>query len=292
MALQEANLKLVSSHLDFVSRITLNLKQVAYPPGHQASQIDSFKLRRFEEALLPPPPLLAIEASPTVDPLLLRVRRQGQLENGERELAPAVRAPTSAPAPAPAQRLEPLNQDERMISERLENLFKRSGVPTTEAGSSSANADVSPVVHQILERLWETRTKIGEAVGLPVGPITQTHILSMIDDPQRALLQELGVWHQFEERVQYEVHRRENLLAQAVTNPVRSSASSLPIAIPARRPSIPSPSHSRMSISPRDSSSDVYGSPDSMFLHNRTSSVSSVSISASIRLDRFIPVFL
>jgi hypothetical protein len=285
MTLQESNLKLVSSHLEFVSRITQNLKQVADPAGLQPKQIDSSKLRRFEEALLPPPPLLAIEAKPTPASLPWLEREQRQIGYQTNEMV----SPTSTKPLA--QKLDPLAPDERMISERLENLFKRSGVPTIDSGQNSAHVDISSTVQQILERLWETRTKIGEAVGLPTGAITQAHVISMIDNPQRALLEELGVWNQFEERVQYEVHRRENLLAQAATHPARTpTAASLPIPIRHRRRSSGriSPSTSFPLDSPPSDNS--LGSADSVFRHTRGSSISTMS--GSIRLDKSLPVFL
>lgn len=67
-----------------------------------------------------------------------------------------------------------------------------------DSGSNPNDTDISSVVQQILGRLLETRKQIGDAVGLPMATITQAYIR---EDPQRALLQELGVWNKFEERV-------------------------------------------------------------------------------------------
>jgi len=283
-------LEVVSKNLDLVSLIIDNLKRLADPlqSGHQTNQIDYSTLRQFENALLPPQPIRAIEASPAR--LALPFGRSGQHDIQERQHY------VTAPSITSSQDSTAFEQDNRVVlSERLQNFRQRSArshEPTTKAESS----DGASILQQLLERLRDTRTQIGDVVGFPTGNNSDEHLNLAVSDPRGALLEELGVWDAFEERVQYEVQRRENLVVQVATNAGPAIVRTSPQPIPSpRSPTCLSPNSSPPGAS---SSEGWYGSPGSpesyrgSFLHARSPSASSVSTTTSLRLPRCLPVIL
>ena len=277
-------------NLDLVSLIIDNLKRLANPlqSGRQTSQIDYSTLRQFENALLPPQPIRAIEANPTR--LALPFGSNGQHGAYERQHYIA------APSIASSQESTTLEQDNRVIlSERLQNFRQRSARTHDQTVNHAPGNEVS-ILQQLLERLRDTRIHIGDAVGFPTGNNSDEHLNLAMSDPRGALLEELGVWDAFEERVQYEVHRRESLVVQAATNANSTRVRTEPKPIPSpRSPTSLSP----MSSPPGASSSDGWygtpGSPESSrgsFLHTRSPSTSSSSPPTSFPLPRALSVIL
>ena len=257
--LLSANLKLVSSHLDLVSLVTLNLKRVTYPleSAPQTNRIDYPMLRQFEQALLPPPPL-----RPQVLPWI---------SSGQQELKEVrYRAVQNS---ANDQDLGLFYQNDRgLLSERLENLSMRfiRRVETIDTASSTESRNSGfPDVGSLLERLRDIRSQIGDAVGIGAAiendlPLVET--TAMTSEPQNALREELVAWNQLESRIQYEILHPGLLSAQASANPLPPSSAL--ISIPSSQPLRSSISVSPLSGSPSQISSSegsfgsIHGSPE------------------------------
>lgn len=266
------------------------MRRLANPldSGHQPSQIDYSTLRQFENALLPPRPIRAIEASPVR--LALPFGRNGGHEVQNRQHY------VTAPSAASSQESTISAQDDRVVlSERLQN-FRQRSARSHDSMTNSGPGDGVSILQQLLERLRDTRTQIGDVVGFPAGINSEEHLHLAGSDPRGALLEELGIWDTFEERVQYEVQRRENLVVQAATN----ASSTISREVPRHSISSGSPTYlSPMSSPPGASSSEGwYGSPGSpesnrgSFLNTRSPSASSSSPTTAFRLPRSLPVTL
>lgn len=91
-----------------------------------------------------------------------------------------------------------------LLSERLQN-FRQRSARTLDSSSNSNSGDRSSIIRQLLERLRDTRTHIGDVVGMPTANNSEDRLNLTISDPRSALVEELGIWDTFEERVQYEV---------------------------------------------------------------------------------------
>jgi hypothetical protein len=313
--LQQSNLRLVASHLEVVSSIAHNLKMITTP--HETGSLDYSMIRQFENAILPPPPMRAIEAGPAQTPLRIQFGGQRQIE-----LESYASMSTSSSS---SQEVGLLGQDEVWLKKRLENIAKR-GMNGGRAGdlvpSAGSGERRYSVVQPVLHRLREIRTGFGDAVGIPGELTSDDHLSATLADAQYAIEEELGKWNQLEERIQYDVKRREQLLNMAppqlstrappiirkpvgspVILPQPSPSATGPIPIPI---SIPSPRISpRMSpqgspmlspqlgLSPSLSSESWFGSPDShRSMHDRSSSTSSSSRANSIHLPHAFPVVL
>jgi hypothetical protein len=146
----------------------------------------------------------AIEARPADVPLPFpRVQRQIEEDR--------YAASTSSSS---SQEVGLLGQNESLLKERLDNITKR--------GMNGSRGDLGPsikttqrrysVVQPVLERLREIRTGFGDAVGLPIEAMPEGYMSSSLIDAQGALKEELELWNQLEERIQYDVKRREQLL--------------------------------------------------------------------------------
>jgi hypothetical protein len=320
--LQQSNLILVASHLEVVSSIKQNLRMVAGPS--ELGQLDYPMLRQFEHAILPPPPMRAIETRPVDIPLpFSRVQRQ-ILE--DRYEAPALSNSS--------QEIGLLGQGESLLKERLDNITKRgmNGTRGDSVPNTKPTQRTYSVVQPVLERLREIRTGFGDAVGLPIETMPEGYLSSGLVDAHGALKEELELWNQLEERIQYDVKRREQLLnrGQILNRGLTTSSAadqssrydsdsplnlpleafkltlgrkpvatpsprmiptfepkpSEPVQIPAQSPGI-SPNLSPMSsplLGVSPSSEDWFGTPDSGQFH-RTSA-------ACIRLDSALPVVL
>ena len=200
----------------------------------------------------------------------------------------------AAPSIASSQDSTTIEVDNRVIlSERLQNFRQRSARthdPTINAGSGDGTS-----IQHLLERLRDTRNQIGDVVGFPTGNSSDEHLSLAVSNPRGALLEELGVWDAFGERVQYELQRRENLVVQAATNasPVITHTLPQPVLL-SGSPTCLSPMSSPLGTS---ASEDWFGngSPESSrgsFLHTRSPSNASSSPATAFRLPRFLPVIL
>ncbi|KAH7400086.1 hypothetical protein BKA64DRAFT_474350 [Cadophora sp. MPI-SDFR-AT-0126] len=289
--LLSTNLRLVSSHLDLVSRVTLNLKLITFPleQGNHAREIDYPILRQFEQALHPPQPIRAIEHR--AHAVELPWQNRPRLEENEY-------AAILSPNPA-GQDQGPFQQTEvrGLISQRLDNLSMRvkrvETMDTISEFGTSENSDVS--VHLLLRRLQDMREQIAEAVGVSNHSNTQNGMTVVVTEPRTALQQELEAWNKLEERIE-----RERL--HPPVGIIQPPTPSRPIPIPSPR--------SSGSLSPMTSPFDgwsgtTYGSPErnrSSFSsspgqprplsHSRTHSTSSISRRQSFGLERQIPVQL
>ncbi|KAK0102538.1 hypothetical protein ONS95_006151 [Cadophora gregata] len=289
--LLSTNLRLVSSHLDLVNRVTLNLKLITYPleQGNQAREIDYPILRQFEQALHPPQPIRAIEQGTQAAELPW----QNTPRLGETEYAAIL------PPNTPCQDQEVLQQNEvrGLISQRLDNLSMRvKRVETMDTISELGTSEIAePSVNQLLKRLQDMRGQIAEAVGVLNHSSPQNDMSVAVTEPRTALQQELEAWNKLEERIERERLHPPIGIIQPPTPP-------RPIPIPSPR--------SSGSLSPMTSPFDgwsgpTYGSPDRNrgslssspgqprpLSHSRTHSTSSISRRQSFGLDRQIPVQL
>ena len=116
-------------------------------------------------------------------------------------------------ASSSSQEIGLLGQNEDLLKERLDNITKRGMngsrselVPSTRPGQRRYS-----VVQPLLERLREIRTGFGDAVGLPIDAMPEGLLPSSMTDPQEALKEELELWNHLEERMQYDMKRREQL---------------------------------------------------------------------------------
>lgn len=288
-----SNLKLVSSHLDLVSLVSLNLKRVTYPlePGRQAKEIDYPMLRQFEQALRPPRPLAVVP--PRQISLPWQTNGQNEHEK-EAEYASVTRA-------------APMNQDggrfdrdevRGLISQRLDNLSMRvKRVDTLETISESGPSDgPNPAVVSLLQRLRDMRGQISDAVGVLglTGP-SQDSLPLVKADPEGALRQELEDWNKLEERIEREIlhpPRRGDFNAGG------STTQPIDILKPPRRTA--TSSSLSPTVSPFDASSSWGASrglspPSPMMRPRRNSrslSTSSRSGSESVLLDHDFPIHL
>jgi len=294
-----SNLKLVSSHLDLVSLISLNLKRVTYPLelGQQAKEIDYPMLRQFEQALRPPRPIRALEDAPRE--LGLRWQRAQQRE--EAEYASITRA---APSREHAGTFDQ-SEIRGLISQRLDNLSMRvMRMDTLETISEAGPDDVAdPSIKSLLQRLRDMRDQIGGAVGIMNRSRPQNAMDLAVSEPEGALRQELEAWNLLEERIEREILHPPPRLGTLASSSVKSVATSKPMDIPKARPPHPvsprsysydgwpgpgyssSPDHHRASLS----SSPNLSRP---LTHSRSHSTSSASGHQAVRLERDLPVDL
>lgn len=290
-----------------VTSVAYNLKMITTP--HETDSLDYSMLRQLENAILPPPPMRAIEASPTEDPLRLQLGIQHQIDDG---LNGSISTSSSS-----SQEAGLFGQDEIWLRKRLENVAKRSmnGIRAGELVRSGGSGERRySVVQPVLERLREIRTGFGDAVGIPAETTANDHLTSTFADAQNSLKCELDMWNQLEERIQYDVKRREQLLNMAPPKPTSrpTSIARKPVPSPAlsSQPSLlasttdstimPSPNVSphgspmsspQLGLSP--SSEGWFGSPVSNnSFHNRSSSTSSSSGCNSFFLPHPLPVTL
>ncbi|KAH7364643.1 hypothetical protein BKA65DRAFT_142626 [Rhexocercosporidium sp. MPI-PUGE-AT-0058] len=285
------NLRLVSSHLDLVSRVTLNLKLITYPleQGNQVREIDYPILRQFEQALHPPQPIRAIENRGHA----VELPWQNQPRLQENEYAAIIPPNTGSGVEGAFHQ----NEIRGLISQRLDNLsmrVKRVEIldSISELGSSESS---DPSVDQLLRRLQDMREQIAEAVGV-LNHSNQKEMTVMTTEPRTALQHELEAWNKLEERIERErLHPAVGIIQSPLT--------------PSRPISIPSP-RSSGSLSPMTSpfdgwSGSTYGSPDRNrsslssspsqprpLSHSRTHSTSSTSRRQSFDLERLLPVQL
>ncbi|KAL2065151.1 hypothetical protein VTL71DRAFT_4292 [Oculimacula yallundae] len=246
--LVSTNLRLVSSHLDLVSRVTLNLKLITYPleQGHQAREIDYPILRQFEQALQPPKPIMAIgNRSHAVE--LPWQSRPRLAENEYTAILPLATRKQD-------QSVFHHNEGPGLISRRLDNLSMRvKRVETLDSISESGSSETSdPSVYQLLRRLQDMREQIAEAVGVLNHSNPQGDMTVVVAEPRTALQQELEAWNKLEERIE-----RERL--HPAVGIIQPPTPSRPIPIPSPR--------SSGSLSPLSSpyegwSGSNYGSPD------------------------------
>lgn len=306
--LLSSNLKLVSSHLDLVSLITLNLKRVTHPlePGSQINQIDYPMLRQLEQALAPPQPLRAIEYNHAV-------QYPWQNQHGEDPPMSVTRPTFSTKNDIQDDR------DERryVLSQRLENLAMRRVETIDSIATIQPRAGTARPVDPLISRLQDMRGQIFDAVGIqPMQSNTSAHgDQSSISEPENALLHELEAWNQLESRIQREILHPAHLRAQAPRSSTdsnnediscsqaspRSSGSSF-LEITGSSSTTGSPlgtsPMSRFLGVPYNNPNNTHGyftSPhnsDSSRGHNRAFSTTSISPAPSIRVDPSIPVYL
>lgn len=277
---------------------------------HEVGSLDYSLIRQFENAILPPPPMRAIEAGPVQTPL--RIQFGGANQADEEPYACISESSSSS------QDTGLLGQDETWIRKRLENIAKRGmngGRPGDLVPSAGSGETRYSVVEPVLQRLRDLRNGFGDAVGVHVQANVDDHLSATLADAQSAFQHELGMWHQLEERIQYDVKRREQLLNMAPPKQVKpippiirkpvplpgipptpSPSTTSPIPIPISSPRI-SPNVSPMSSPPLglspSPSEGWFGSPDShRSMHARSSSTSSSSGANSIHLIQTIPVIL
>ncbi|KAH6690219.1 hypothetical protein BKA61DRAFT_715633 [Leptodontidium sp. MPI-SDFR-AT-0119] len=289
--LVSTNLRLVSSHLDLVSRVTLNLKLITYPleQGNQAREIDYPILRQFEQALHPPQPIRAIEGRSHAIELPWQNRPRLQ----ENEYAAVLPQNTQGEDQGAFQQ----NEVRGLISQRLDNLSMRvKRVETLDTISELASPENSdPSVHQLLRRLQDMREQIAEAVGVLNHSNSQNDMTVVVTEPRTALQQELDAWNKLEERIERErLHPAVGIIQPPTpSRPIpipspRSSGSRSPMTPPFdgwSGPTCRSPDGNRnsLSISP--------GHPRPLS-HSRTQSISSISRRQSFGLERQLPVQL
>lgn len=302
-----SNLKLVSSHLDLVSLITLNLKRVTHPldSSSQSNQIDYHMLRQLEQALAPPQPLRAIEYHHDI-------RYPWQNQPGEDPPMSITRSTTSIAHDGPDDR------DERryILSQRLENLAMRrvETIDTISTIQSRGRAERS--VDPLISRLQDIRLQILEAVGIQPPQsdmLPHSEYSSSEFGPENALLHELEAYIQAESRIQREILHPGHLTAQApqlstdsanedtsyLQASPRSSGSSFPeVAETSSTSPLGTSPMSRFLGIPNNNSNHYHGhspSPhgsDDSPGHNRALSTTSTSSVPSIRVDPSIPVYL
>ncbi|PQE29223.1 hypothetical protein CJF30_00004264 [Rutstroemia sp. NJR-2017a BBW] len=213
-----SNMKLVSSHLDLVSGVTLALKSIAYQlePGLHTRQMDYSMLRQFEQALSPPCPLQ-------------------QLEYHDELQYPWSQRNVEGTPVAVARPLPILGSSERhVMSERLGNLAMRNlpmkRVETIHSESSTTSGStVERPVDTLMSKLRAMREQIFDAVGIQPTQVTlPTHIeiLSSQTGARDALIKELEAWHLLEERIQREILHPAHLMVHSSTDPVPTTQES------------------------------------------------------------------
>ncbi|KAG9234757.1 hypothetical protein BJ875DRAFT_483906 [Amylocarpus encephaloides] len=282
--LLSSNLKLVSSHLELVSLITLNLKRVTHPldPGTEIPEIDYPMLRQFDQALRPPEPLRALQsASP---------RNQLPWAGPEYNMQGEQRSTASRPG---NPHHDPYNQTELrgLISRRLDNMSMRvRRVETLESLPEEGSTNSASTTQDLLQRLQGMREQIGNAVGISDQdqPEFVTHLVS---EPESALRYELDAWNTLEERI-------EQKILHPIPPGLEVAPCSDPIPVPTRivvaslsPPQSPyggwhGPPHGSTD-SCRSYLSSSVGVPQSS-PYRRSSSVSSVSPTPSLRLNNSI----
>ncbi|PQE14228.1 hypothetical protein CJF31_00006769 [Rutstroemia sp. NJR-2017a BVV2] len=289
-------MKLVSSHLDLVSGVTLALKSVAYQlePGLHTRQIDYSMLRQFEQALSPPRPLQQLEC------------------HNELQYPWSQRNVEGTPV-AVARALPILGSSERhVMSERLGNLAMRNlpikRVETIHSESSAtSDSTVERPVDTLMSKLRAMREQIFDAVGIQPTQVTlPTHIEipSSQTGARDALIKELEAWHLLEERIQREILHPAHFIVQSSTDPVPTTQKSHRRSGSSSRDNITSTSTTPLGTSPRNTTLGTpHGSPtynreffensQGFNQHSRAlSTASSSSISSSIRLDPSISVYM
>lgn len=301
-----ANLKLVASHLEVVSSVAHNLKMIT--TTRETGSLDYSMLRQLENAILPPPPMKAIEATTTEDSLRIQFGTHRQAEDDSYG--------SMSTSSSSSQEAGLLGQDEIWLRKRLENIAKR-GMNGTRAGdlvrSGSSGERRYSVVQPVLQRLRQIRTGLGDAVGIPIEAMANDHLTSTLSDSQKCLREELDMWNQLEERIQYDVKRREQRLNRGPPKPatrptsiarkpvpspeiphqsslLTSATSSIAIPSPYISPHGSPMSSPQLGLSP--SSEGWFGSPNSNSLHNRSSSTSSSSGCNSVFLAHPLSVTL
>jgi hypothetical protein len=223
-------------------------------------------LRQFEQALLPPAQLQAIEGSSRQPTLPLVNSRQRELDESHYGAVPQ--------STVNGEDTGTFDQNGRGLwSGRLDNLSMRfiRRVETVDTMSSiESRNSVPPDIESLLERLREMRSQIGDAVGIRSGAAIESDLAlveppTTTSEPQNALREELVAWNQLEDRIQYEMLHPGHLV-QAAANSLPPSTT--PISIPSSRPPRSSISVSPLSGSPpRLSSSSgsfgpIHGSPE------------------------------
>ncbi|KAM3084845.1 hypothetical protein ACMFMG_003292 [Clarireedia jacksonii] len=295
--LLSSNIKLVTSHLDLVSLVTLNLKRVAYPLEHglHTGQIDYSMLRQLEQALTPP------------RPLQLEYHNESQYpwrqENGDRIPVAVAR---SLPILGSSEQFDE-NERRHIMSERLGNLAMRRVETVHSVSSATSDSTVERPVDTLISKLRAMREQIFDAVGIQstqgTSP-THVEISSSQFGAQSALFKELEAWHLLEERIQREILHPAHLIVQSSTKPIaitqrssRSSGSSFQDTI-SSMPTTP------LGTSPTDVSLGVpNGSPtlgrenfenfqDINGYNRALSNASSSSLSPLIRIEPSISVYM
>lgn len=276
-----SNHRLLTSHLDLVSPIIINLTR-------QAREINYPILRQFEHALEPPRPIRAIE----------NTHRGSELPwENQRRLEEAQYATLPPPALS-IQETGRFEQDEvrDLMTQRLDNLAMRARpVGTMDTISESGSQAPDPSVQKLLNRLQDMRGQIAEAIGAVIHVPPSNGAVTVIE-PKLAILEELEAWNLLEERLQRDRLHPPAGMVQPPTPPTR------PIPIPSPRNSY--------SLSPVVSPHDGWtgsssGSPDpnrqyfsSSPTHprplskSRTLSTSSVSRPESVILESQLRVQL
>jgi hypothetical protein len=291
--LLSSNLRLVSSHLDLVSLVTLNLKRVTHPleSGTSTSEIDYPMLRHLDQALRPPEPFRAIQApSP----------QAGLPWNGCQHIQEAGLSVLSSHHECETDLNIVEESDMRgLISRRLDNMsmrFRR--VETLESLPEDASAEGTSTTEGLITRLRNMRGQIGGAVGVS----ERDHVEVMhekIVDAGSALRHELEAWNNLEERIEREILHPARHLTPGPDN-TRSGSAPIPIPPKNMANSLSPPAslyngwRGPTSSSPDNSRSFFSSSPGtSRACHQRrNSSVSSASASLtpSNQLEHYIRV--
>jgi len=290
--------------MDLVSLISLNLKRVAYPLESRREGIDYPMMRQFEQALLPPEPLRALEAGPSSQANYPWRMRQRQLE--------ATHYTEVTPSMPYNQNGGPFDQNESpgLLSQRLQNLSMRRVETIDSVSSCESRQSTEVTVEPLIQRLQDMRNQIIDAVGIRKNTAPQIEFPPSIE-PQRALLHELEAWDLLEDRIRREILHPGHLLAHdsqpsisqsccdldSIGNGFKSNRSSIqmPVDIPSALGTSPTDRHHLSSHGSPDSNRDSFQLPlyplDSP-VHGRTFSTSSSSPAPSIRLTPAIPVYL
>ncbi len=301
----EANLRLVSSHLDLVSRVSFTLKRIVYPleSGHPSRQIDFVTARQLEHALQPPRPIAAIENAPQL-PALPWESESHQKDQRDPEYA------TVPHLDSLNQNVEPFERRESrsLMLQRLDNVAVRINrwIPSRPYLNPARTQVVTLLFNLFYNNYEICELELPRQLEFPANHPPQNEIDLPIHDLESALRQELLKYTVLEDQIEQKRLHGPRVYPPHSPTSIRTTERTAPMPIPRRRSSgLPSPA----SLSPDLSNNNNYGqfstSPDGFRTslstspshinsrrHSNAPSTSSLSQFQTTTLDQQIPVLM